>query len=82
MTNLSRVSSQPTSLNKLPSLQINEVRELYLSGKAAPLVLSRIGLRVVLERDVIQLAALCISDQPVIKHIAQHPFVASPIVAV
>lgn len=82
MTNLSRVSSQPTSLNKLPSLQINEVRELYLSGKAAPLVLSRIGLRVVLERDVIQLAALCIPDQPVIKHIAQHPFVAFPIVAV
>lgn len=82
MTNLSRVSSQPTSLNKLPSLQINEVRELYLSGKAAPLVLSRIGLRVVLERDVIQLAAPCIPDQPVIKHIAQHPFVAFPIVAV
>lgn len=31
------------SLNKLPRLQFDEVRELYLSGKAAPLVLSRIG---------------------------------------
>lgn len=64
------LSSQPTSLNKLSRLQINKVRELYLSGKdAPPLVLSRIGLRVVLERDVVQFAALCFPDQPVIKHV-------------
>ncbi len=54
------------SLNKLARLQIDEVRELNLSGKAAPLVLSRIGLRVVLERDVVRLAAFRFPDQPVI----------------
>lgn len=31
------LSSQPTSLYKLSRLQINKVRELYLSGKDAPL---------------------------------------------
>lgn len=76
------LSSQPTSLNKLSRLQINKVRELYLSGKDAPPVLSRIGLRVILERDVVQLAALCFPDQPVIKYVAQNPCVAFPIVAV
>lgn len=69
-------------LNKLPRLQINKVCELYLSGKAAPLVLTRIGLRVVFELDVIQLAAHCLSGKSVIKHIEQHPFVALPVVAV
>lgn len=76
------LSSQPTSLNKLPRLQIDEVRELYLPGKAALLVLSRIGLRVVLERDVVQPATLCFPDESVIKHIAQHLFMAFPIVAI
>lgn len=61
-----RFEPQIRLLNKLPRLRIDEVRELYLSGKAAPLVLSRIGLRVVLERDVVQLAVLCFPDQPVI----------------
>lgn len=69
-------------LNILLRLQINEVRELYLSGEATPLVLSRIGLRVLLERDVVRLAAFRFPDQPVIKHIAQRPFMAFPIVAI
>lgn len=53
-------------LNKLPCHQIDEVSELNLSGEATPLVLSRIGLQVVLERDVVELAALCFPDQHVI----------------
>lgn len=82
MTNLSRASSQPTSLNKLSRFQIDEVRELNLSGEATPFVLSRMGLRVVLERDVVQLAAFRFPDRPVIKLIVQHPFMAFPIVSI
>lgn len=55
-------STRHAPLNKLSRLQVYEVHELYLSGEAAPLVLSRLGLRVELERDVIQLAALCLPD--------------------
>lgn len=34
----------------------------------------------VFELDVVQFAAHCFPNQPVIKHIAQHPFMAFPIV--
>ena len=55
-------STRYAPLNKLSRLKIDKVRELYLSGEAAPLVLSRLGLRVVLERNVIQLSGLCLPD--------------------
>ena len=67
---------------KSPGLQADEIRELYLSGEAAPLMLSRIGLRVVLERNVIQSAALYLPDWPVFQHLAQRPLMAFPIVTV
>ena len=47
-----------------------------------PLMLSRIGLRVVLERNVIQSAALYLPDWPVFQHLTQHPLMAFPIVTV
>lgn len=59
-------SSQPIPLNELTSLQINEVCEFYRSGEAAALVLSRVGLRVVFERDVVQLSGLCFPDYLII----------------
>lgn len=79
-TKQSKCSFRP--LNKLPCHQIDEVRKLNISGEATPLVLFRIGLRVVLERDVVQLAAFRFPDRPVIKLIVQHPFMAFPIVAI
>ena len=45
-------------------------------------MLSRIGLRAVLERNVIQSAALYLPDWPVFQHLAQHPLMAFPIVTV
>lgn len=59
-------SVEETLLNESGSIarviQIYEVRELYLSGEAAPLVLSCVGLSVELERNVIQLSSLCLPD--------------------
>lgn len=45
-------------------------------------MLSRIGLRVVLERNVIQSAALYLPGWLVFQHLAQHPLMAFPIVTV
>lgn len=45
-------------------------------------MLSRIGLGVVLERNVIQSAAPCLFDWPIFQHVAQHPLMTFPIVTV